>query len=205
MSACQDQKSSIMLDVYGDLNAEARAHLQQHLESCEGCRKEKRHLLELIGKTKATLEPPELSAAEAKRMTNAITWKLNHARRLKWWSPIFAYRPSRVIPALAAASILIVIASVIGYNTFTADHQYHSSASLQAEQLSPQDFEIIQNLDLLRDMEAIQKLVRAVDPSLTNPPADNSFDDTQGVNDHPHSGWLAFSAIGRKGKSTSVL
>jgi hypothetical protein len=170
-----------MLDVYGDLNAEARAHLQQHLEICESCRKEKRYLLELIGKTKATLEPPELSAAEAKRMTNAITWKLNHARQLKWWSPIFAYRPSRVIPALVAASILIVIASIIGYNTFTGDHQYHSSANLQAEQLSPQDLEIIQNLDLLRDMEAIQKLVRAVDPSSTNTPADSSFDDTQGV------------------------
>ena len=25
------------------------------------------------------------------------------------------------------------------------------------------------------------------------------------VNDHPRSGWLEFSAIGRKGKSTSVL
>ena len=26
-----------------------------------------------------------------------------------------------------------------------------------------------------------------------------------GVNDHPHSGWLGFSAIGRKNKSASVL
>jgi hypothetical protein len=25
------------------------------------------------------------------------------------------------------------------------------------------------------------------------------------VNDHPRSGWLEFSALGRKGKSTSVL
>jgi anti-sigma factor RsiW len=181
MSACQDQQSTIMLDVYGDLDAETRAHLQQHLETCEDCRRERRHLLEVIGKTKAAIQPPELSATEAKRMTNAIIWKLNHARPLKWWPPIFAYRPSRVVPALAAASILIVIASIIGYNTFTADHQYHSSASLQAEQLSPQDLEIIQNLDLLRDMEALQKLVQAVDPSSTNPPADNSFNDTQGM------------------------
>ena len=181
MSACQDQQSTIMLDVYGDLDAEARAHLQQHLETCEGCRRERRHLLEVIGKTKTAMEPPQLSATEAKRMTNAVIWKLNHARHIKWWPPIFGYRPSRVIPALAAASILIVIASIIGYNTFTADHQYHSSASLQAEQLSPQDLEIIQNLDLLRDMEAIQKLVQAVDPSSTNPPADNSFNDTQGM------------------------
>jgi hypothetical protein len=27
----------------------------------------------------------------------------------------------------------------------------------------------------------------------------------KGVNDHPHSGWLEFSVISRKGKSTSVL
>ena len=181
MSACQDQKSSIMLDVYGELNAEARAHLQQHLEICEGCRNEKRHLQEVIGKTRATMEPPELSASEAKRMTNAITWKLNEDRRLKWWSPIFAYRPSRLIPALAAAGILIAFAGIIGYNTFTADHQYNSTAGLQAEELSPQDLEIIQNLDLLRDMEAIQKLVQAVDPSSTNPPTDSLFDDTQGT------------------------
>jgi hypothetical protein len=183
MNACQDKKSSIMLDVYGELNAEARARLQQHLEICEGCRKEKQHMLELIGKTRATMEPPKLSATEAKRMTNAIIWKLNHVRPLKWWSPIFSYRPSRVIPALAAAGILIVIASIIGYNIFTVDPQYHSTASLQAEQLSPQDLEIIQNLDLLRDMEAIQKLVQAVGPSLPNAPAENSFDDTQGTRD----------------------
>jgi hypothetical protein len=181
MSACQDQKSSIMLDVYGELNAEARAYLQQHLEVCEGCRNEKRHLLAVIGKTKAAMEPPGLSATEARRMTNAITWKLNEARRLKWWSPIFAYRPLRIIPALAAAGILIVFAGIMGYNTFIADHQYHTTAGLQAEELSPQDLEIIQNLDLLREMEAIQKLVQVIDPSSTNPPADDLFDDTQGI------------------------
>ena len=181
MSACQDQKSSIILDVYGDLNAEARSRLKQHLEICEGCRKEKWHMLKVIGKLKATMQSPELSATEAKRMTNAIAWRLNHARHRKWWSPIFAYRPSRVIPALTAAGILIVIAGIVGYNIFTADHQYHSTASIQAEQLSSQDMEIIQNLDLLRDMEAIQKLVQAVDQSSISPPVDNSFDDTQGM------------------------
>jgi hypothetical protein len=30
-------------------------------------------------------------------------------------------------------------------------------------------------------------------------------ENTGGVNDHPQSGWLEFSAIGRKDKSTSVI
>lgn len=181
MSACEDQKSTIMLDVYGELNAEERARLEQHLEICEGCRKKRLHMLGLIGKIKTTMDAPELSATEAKKMTKTITWKLNHKRNLKWWSQIFAYSPSRLIPAVAAASLLIVIASILGYHTFLADNQFQPTASIQAEQLSAQDFEIIQNLDLLRDMEAIQKLVQAVDQSPTSLPSVKPFDDTQGM------------------------
>jgi anti-sigma factor RsiW len=181
MSACEDQQSTIMLDVYGELNAEERLRLEQHLEICEGCRKERLQMLEVIGKINTTMESPKLSATEAKRITNSITWKLNHTRSRKWWPQIFTYRPSRVIPAMAAVSILIVIASILGYNAFLADNQFQPTASIQAEQLSAQDFEIIQNLDLLREMEAIQKLVQAVDQKSINPPADNSFNDTQGM------------------------
>lgn len=181
MSACQDQKSTIMLDVYGELKDEERARLEQHLEICAGCRKEKWQMLEVIGQIKATMESPELSATEAKKMANTITWKLNRARNLKWWSQIFTYSPSRLIPAVAAASLLIVIASIIGYNTFTADHQFQPTASLQTDQLSAQDMEIIQNLDLLRDMEALQKLVQAVDQSPTSTPTEKPIDDTQGM------------------------
>lgn len=181
MSACEDQKSIIMLDVYGELKDEERARLEQHLEICEGCRKEKRHMLQVIGQIKATMESRELSATDAKKMMNTITLKLNRARNLKWWSQIFTYSPSRLIPAVAAASILIVIASILGYNRFLANNQFQPTASIQTEQLSAQDFEIIQNLDLLRDMEALQKLVQAVDQSPTSSPTGKPIDDTQGM------------------------
>jgi hypothetical protein len=181
MSACEDQKSTIMLYVYDELNAQERQRLEQHLEICEGCRKEKLHMLGMIRRIKTTMKPPKLSVTEAKEMTNTITWKLNRTPNLKWWSPIFACRPSRVIPALAAAIILIVIASIIGYKTFTVDTQFSPTASIQAEQLSAQELEIIQNLDLLRDMEALQKLVQAVDQSPTSLPIEKLFDDTQGM------------------------
>jgi hypothetical protein len=181
MSACEDQKSTIMLDVYGELKDEERARLEQHLEICEGCRKEKWQMLEVIGQIKATMETPELSATEAKKMTKTITRKLNWARNLKWWSPIFTYSPSRLIPAVAAASILIVIASILGYNTFFANNQFQPTTSIQTEQLSAQDFEIIKNLDLLRDMEALHKLVQAVDQSPISPPTEKPIDDTQGM------------------------
>ena len=181
MNACEDQKSTIMLYVYGELGAEERQRLEQHLEICEGCRKEKLHMLGMIRRIKTTMESPELSATEAKEMTNTITWKLNRTPNLKWWSPIFAYRLSRVIPALAATITLIVIASIIGYNTFTADNQFPPTASIQPEQLSAQEMEIIQNLDLLRDMETLQKLVQAVDQLPTSLPIEKLFDDTQGM------------------------
>ena len=181
MSACESQKSSIILDVYGDLNVEERARLKKHLEICAGCRQERQQMLGLIGKIKTAIPSRELSTTEAKKMTNTIIWKLSRARSLNWWSQILAYRPSRLIPAVAAASIMIVIAGILGYNTFLANDQLQPTASIQSEQLSSQDLEIIKNLDLLRDMEAIQKLVQAVDQSSINPPADNSLDDTQGM------------------------
>ena len=181
MSACESQKSSIMLDVYGDLSVAERARLKQHLEICEGCRRERQQMLGLIGTIKTAIPSRDLSTTEAKKMTNTIIWKLNRARSLNWWSQILAYSPSRLIPAVAAAGILIVIAGVLGYNIFLADDQLRPTASIQAEQLSSQDLEIIKNLDLLKDMEAIQKLVQAVGQSSPKPPEDNSFDDTRGM------------------------
>lgn len=188
MSACKNQKSTIMLDIYGELDAEERMRLQQHLEICEGCRKERQQMVGLMGKIKTTMKSPELSFTEAKRMANTILWRLNNARSPKWWSQIFATRPSRLIPALAAASILIVMAGIIGYNTFIADNKFRYSANVATEQLNSQDLEIINNLDLLRDMDAIQKLVQAVDQSPTNLPTDKTFDDTQGMKNGIYGG-----------------
>ena len=76
MKACHDQKTNLLLDVYGELDEKARESLSRHLETCGDCRQERQQILGLLRKVKTTMAPPELSAAEAKIMADDIKLKL---------------------------------------------------------------------------------------------------------------------------------
>ena len=58
MNACHDQKTNLLLDVYGELDEEARVSLNHHLETCDDCRQERQHILGMLRKIKATMNPP---------------------------------------------------------------------------------------------------------------------------------------------------
>jgi hypothetical protein len=181
MKACRHQKETIMLDVYGELGAEARGRLENHLATCEACRQEHRHLENLIANLNSTMAPAQLAPEEVTRLAATVGAMLKKERERKWWQPNLAlYGPKQLIPAMAAACVIIVISAIWIYSNVFNINEFQPTASLQEKQLLVNDLEIIENLDLLKEMEAIQKLVKAVDKPPNGPPSGTINQDSQG-------------------------
>ena len=155
-SACSHYGDTLMLDVLGEpMDPQLRRGWDSHLASCEGCRREREQLALVLGRVRRAGEPPALSARQADAMARHVGWRLRNERLTAR-----AASPRRVTVwrSLAAACALLVVVA-LGYQA--------------QEQFSPepvadlQDIEVIKNLDLLREMDTIEKLVEVVDLDLT--------------------------------------
>ena len=182
MKVCHHHKESIMLDVYGELGNEARGHLENHLATCEACSQERRRLENMIANLKASAELVPLTSDEVDTLAAAVSSRLERERNRKWWrSNTNYFRPAQFIPALAAACIIIVVSAIWIYSNLFNTNPYQPTASVEEKQLMVKDLEIIENLDILKEMEAIQKLVKAVDKPPNGLPSGNINRDTQGM------------------------
>jgi hypothetical protein len=87
-----------------------------------------------------------------------------------------------LIPALTLASVLVIAVGIIGYLNLDKTRETLPLANQQAEEilLSDRDLEIIENLDFLKEMDAIQKISRVVDQDEDNIPYDVLDHDTRG-------------------------
>jgi hypothetical protein len=116
---------------------------------------------------------PELPRQKAEVLARSITRKLRGEREESWWQKRLWGRPHRLIPALAAASILIVVLSWFSMKGFRGPSSIRSLSNLKSEErILVKDLDIIKNLDLLEEMDTLGKLVQVVDhgdvPSHTN-------------------------------------
>jgi len=160
MQACRNHNEILMLDVLDELaDPRVRRDWESHLASCSGCRTEKARMLHLLGRVRASGSPPELSDTEAQRMAGAVSREiLNRPDRVS--RPGWSFRP---VPALAAACVLIITA-MAGYWVQDSFFGAGRVADLASEtQLEPPDLDVVKHLDLLRDMDTIEKLIQIVD------------------------------------------
>jgi hypothetical protein len=160
MQACRNHNETLMLDVLNELaDSRVRRDWEGHLASCPGCRSERERMLHLLGQVRASGSPPELSDAAAQRMASAVSRQIrNRPGRGSWsgWS-------IRLVPALAAACLLIITV-IAGYwfqGSFFGAGKVADLAS--APQLEAPDLEVVKHLDLLREMDTIEKLIQIVD------------------------------------------
>jgi len=179
MQACRNQNEILMLDALGELNdPRMRRDWAYHLDACEGCRRERTRMLDLLGKVKHAGMPPELSEQQADAMAKAIAWRLRNER-------IATSRGSsgrfRLVPVLATACAIIVVV-LGGYRL-----QQHLSVpgnemEMSADLMLPEDLEIIKNLDLLKEMDTMEKLMHVVDIPDNGPGTEEgAAEETQGM------------------------
>ena len=178
MQACRDQNETLMLDVLGELNdPRQRRDWEGHLEACGGCRRERARLLALLGRVKRAGMAPELSAEQADAMAKTVGWRLRNER-------IAARRENgrrlRLVPALAAACAIVVVV-LGGYRLQQHLGGAGSETEMTAELMPPEDLEIIKNLDLLRDMDTIEKLLHVVDVPDNGTGTEPDAPETQGM------------------------
>ena len=183
MASCHNQKENLVLYVYGELDSNSGREIEDHLAKCKDCRLEYEQLLSLLGNIKEAVSSPELSPKQVNSLVANIKWKLNDRRQEKWWRRYLDFRPARMITAIAAACILIIVAGIIGYvkNTDTNEFQPVAGRQNEGEMLSDMDLEIVKNLEFLKEMDAIQKLSQVVDFNGDKNPQEELDNETRGM------------------------
>ena len=165
MEACNHQKQNLVLYAHGELDAAAGKRIENHLAMCESCRNEWQQLHSLLGKLKKSASSPELSSQEVKSLVANIHLNLNNRQNERWWQRLRDYGPSRLIPALAMASILFISLGIFSYVNLSNTGKSPEFSKIHNEEimLSDRDMEIVKNLEFLKELEAIEKLSQVVD------------------------------------------
>jgi hypothetical protein len=182
MQACEHLIENLTLYVYGELDPVTGREVANHLENCEGCRQEHERLSTILVKVKEASVSPQLSPLEARAMATDISRKLKAGRRT-WWRQYLNFMPSRLIPAAAMAGALIITVAVVGYLNLNKTPGIAPVSLNQNEELmlSDKDLEILDNLELLKEMDAIQKLSRVVAPDSESELQRGMDNDTRGM------------------------
>ncbi len=192
MQACEHLRENLTLYIYGELDPVAGREVENHLAICEGCRHEHSHLSTILAKVRDTGVAPELSTREVRTMAADISRKLKAGRRRNRWQQYLDIMPSRLIPAAAMAGVLIITVAVISYVKLNKPAGIPPVSMKQNEELilSDKDLEILDNLELLKEMEAIQKLSRVVGPNGKTDPQWDRDTDTRGMRQDAYRHYL---------------
>ena len=165
MKACTDRQETLWLDAYGELDPTERPAWKRHLERCGGCRKERERMLLLLQRVKEAMPSPALSHDEAEGLSAVITRALNGEIRRPWWQKTVFGLPNRFIPALAMACLLIIAFGWFTIKGFRHHSNLQTTPVLKAEEqmIIKKDLDVIANLELLEELDALQNLLRVVD------------------------------------------
>jgi hypothetical protein len=166
-SSCSRYREALCLEVCGALEPEQRPALEAHLQQCQKCRIEKKKLQAAYRLAAQTPPAPKLSAEATRRMARDITRRLQDQsasashRRLSG-----AYR--RWVPLLAAACLLLAVFGWLELSGHAPGGDpggpLNASQSLsQEERMLLKDLKVIRNLEMLEQMDSLQKLVHVID------------------------------------------
>jgi hypothetical protein len=188
VEACHNKKENLVLYAYGELDSNSAKEIETHLAICKSCRYEYKRLSALLGKIRETVKPPVLSPQQVKTLVTNIKWKLKEKQDAKWWRRYLELEPARMIPVVAAACILIITAGILGYVKINKTKGLQPYAGHQSEELilSDRDLEIVNNLEFLKEMDAIQKLSQVVDVNGEINPQGEIDTETRGMKQDAH-------------------
>ncbi|MBW2370158.1 MAG: zf-HC2 domain-containing protein [Deltaproteobacteria bacterium] len=180
MTACPEYETLMIQDVFDELDAAERIRWETHLSDCSRCQTEQDRLKTL--KTSITTsDTPTLSFWEAENMVGRIIATVTGKGAGK--SNIFNRLPKlgRLVPVAAVACLVFF---AVGILLPGDDSIRHHSAALSVEMIEMEEMEIIQNLDMLREFEAVQMLVNVVDYSEPTSPSSTGDFQTRGRTRH---------------------
>jgi anti-sigma factor RsiW len=153
-----------MLDIYGELSPEDRPPWEKHLEICENCRQERQRLITLIRLIRKEMRATELSEDDEASLLRSISNHLRSRSSLPWLKRRIWGLPLTPLPALAAAVLLFLGLGLLVLQELDRTPVTQTVVNFESEeQMIVQQLEILENLDFLKEMETISKLVQVVD------------------------------------------
>lgn len=164
MKSCANRRETLMLDIYGELGPEARPVWEAHLKACEACRRERLRMQGLVGNLKSAMGTPDLSERQVSEGVRAVRMKLMNSLNVPWWRKILNIRPAMLVPAAVAFCALFLAITMVDMEPLMNSVGFRTASRPDMmEQIRSEDLEVIKNLDLLREMESLGKLVHVVD------------------------------------------
>jgi len=125
---------------------------------------EKERLLNMLGTVKATVPSPDMASEQGEGLPSSIrnAWREGLERKPDrkpfWGTPVL------FAPALAAACLVIALAGWFSFKEFRhTDIIQQGSKVAMEEQLASEDLEVVKNIELLEEMEDVEKLVELLD------------------------------------------
>jgi anti-sigma factor RsiW len=165
MKCCPEYEEMVVLDAHGELGSGARAAWETHLRDCTACREERLRLTKMLEEVRETLRHPAVTRRQSETLARSVRAELSGAKKAAGgWREFFFGRPRRLMPAMASLCVVVIAFYMFGLRTVEgpARIQTESDSKPWAE-LKAEDLEIIKNMDLLREMDWVQKLVQAFD------------------------------------------
>lgn len=163
MKPCTKYKETLFLDIHGELSPQEQVVWREHLAACAPCREERQHMADLLVQTKEAFPSPTLRPEEAKRIWGHLRDAQDH-RENAWWRRKGTMR--KLVPAALAAALVLIFAGGLKVREFRSLLPFGPEVKVAADTDEPNqavDLEIIENLELLEEMDSLQKLVQVVD------------------------------------------
>lgn len=163
MKPCTKYKETLFLDIHGELSPQKQVVWREHLAACAPCREERQRMANLLVQTKEAFPSPTLRPGEAKRMWSHFRDAQDHGENA-WWRRKGTMR--KLVPVALAAAVVLVFAGGLKVREFRSLLPFGQDIKVAADLEEPNravDLEIIENLELLEEMDSLQKLVQVVD------------------------------------------
>lgn len=166
MTHCTEK--DLTLYYYRELSPEESQRLEQHLNQCADCKKEKERLFSDMASLVDPASP--LSTSEKQAFTRQV---LQRRPRKFWLNPafggalaavtvliaVFAWQPMAPVPHKGALPEARMVATEMAADALEGDAAFTLVADLEmAEQVKEvTEIELLQNLELLQNMELLQE------------------------------------------------
>ncbi|MEJ5300895.1 MAG: zf-HC2 domain-containing protein [Thermodesulforhabdaceae bacterium] len=147
----------ITLALMGELSPESESFFRNHITSCEVCMERVTKLSEFYRKLKTFSEPEPLNIWEIARLTRAIRKPKHKSVFTSLLKPV-------------AVGLCVMIITVGGWWKLR-DHSlsFLTTANIQQEEnISPEDLNVIAHIDMLEELDSIEKLTKVLDEGWEN-------------------------------------
>jgi anti-sigma factor RsiW len=182
MKSCREYEEMVVLDAHGELDSSARAAWEAHLQTCGACREERLRLLKMLAGVKENLLHPTVLPGQTEYLVRFVRSGLSReTKATRGWREFFLGRPFRLMPAMASLCVLVIALYIFGLRAVEGPTRIQTdSDSKPWGELRAEDIEIIKNMDLLTEMDWVQRLVQAIDESDDGTPTSKLPGKTQG-------------------------